>query len=503
MGNTNFDISKNGDLVYWTNNFSVGHYRNGIHTPQSSSADGSKNYYPKTDGNSVIYIKEKPNKDILLILKRFNENSYNEIAKFNFAAYSQYDIRNGWISYVEPTSPSAINSYNLIIMSPDGEKHTIVRNAFRIQILSTGENGEVVFTEGIKGTFLAKHGSDKLIKLTHSTVTDKIAKSTNGQWYFMESGVLYSVNSSLYVPVTGISFETPEIRIPAYIGSKYQLKAQFEPSKVSNWDVNFTSSVPGVVIIDGRGTAYIDMVGETIITAKSADGGYIATVTLDVYIPVSSVNLPEDLLIMSHPSEKILSPEILPTNAGNKTLFWSTSNPEVVKVDSNGKLQTVAVGEAFITVTTESGGRQDTMTVKVVDSPSAVPSITGLGFIVSGTDYPAIIDENDKTITVTLPKVMFNSKNHILTHMRLNATSVTSKLDLTIGGQEKKLEFSDGSKLYSAQVIFGKTADPEGDGISVCTCQEIIKQFPQFIAVLYDSQGNRSVNTYTIRLKFQ
>lgn len=56
--------------------------------------------------------------------------------------------------------------------------------------------------------------------------------------------------------------------------------------------------------------------------------------------------------------------KVLPENAGNQKVTWTSSKPEVAKVE-NGVVTAVAAGEAKITVTTEDGNHTAEFTVKV------------------------------------------------------------------------------------------------------------------------------------------
>lgn len=491
------DVSEYGDVIYSSNGV-IGRYKDGVYTALTPSG---QNGGPITDGHSVLYTSRDADNTRNLRLVTFDGHEDRFIASFGLSGIAQYAINNGWISYVEPSSPTAKDSYDLVIISPDGQKQTIVREAFRIQIVGTSETGEVVFKEGTK-TFIAKFGLDGLFKLTDSIEEDKRGQYVDGHWFFIEEHTLYSVDTSFYVPVGGIYFDSEEIGVPGYIGHEYEMEPKFQPGKVSNWDVSWTSSNVDVARIYSRDIAIIDSEGKTEVTATSADGGHQATVTLHAYRPVGSVIIPETMTL-SHPSSKKIVPEILPVSAWNKNVSWVSSNPDVVTVDPDGTVRTVSLGEATITVFAEGGNRKDTMAVTVVSSPEEIPvDLTGLGFVVSGKDYPADIDEARRTITVTLPSALFKSYEHNLTHVRVNATVNTNQLELTIGGQTQTLSFQAESQLYTAQEVFGTVNDPENDGISVCTCQKIIEQFPQFIIVLSDASGNRSTKTYTLALQF-
>lgn len=56
---------------------------------------------------------------------------------------------------------------------------------------------------------------------------------------------------------------------------------------------------------------------------------------------------------------------VTPSNAENRDVTWSTSNPSVVSVDGNGNVRALSEGTATITVTTVDGGRTAFTTVKV------------------------------------------------------------------------------------------------------------------------------------------
>ena len=59
-----------------------------------------------------------------------------------------------------------------------------------------------------------------------------------------------------------------------------------------------------------------------------------------------------------------LTATVLPENATNKNVSWSSSAPAIATVDNNGKVTAVSEGEAIITVTTEDGNK--TATCKVI-----------------------------------------------------------------------------------------------------------------------------------------
>ena len=87
-------------------------------------------------------------------------------------------------------------------------------------------------------------------------------------------------------------------------------------------------------------------------------------ITQKIEINVDSVNLNKEKLELSIGETEELIVTILPKNATNKKIMWSTSNEKVATVDDNGKVTAKGEGETTITVKTENG-KEAKCTVKV------------------------------------------------------------------------------------------------------------------------------------------
>ena len=90
----------------------------------------------------------------------------------------------------------------------------------------------------------------------------------------------------------------------------------------------------------------------------------------DVY-----VQQPFDYLLLPGDSMTITA-VVYPSDATDKRIIWSSSNPEFVTVDARGKVTAIAPGSSAITATTVSGGYQDTCLIKVF--PTENPECYGM-----------------------------------------------------------------------------------------------------------------------------
>ena len=74
-------------------------------------------------------------------------------------------------------------------------------------------------------------------------------------------------------------------------------------------------------------------------------------------VPVTGVELDITEIGLVVGETAVLTATVLPENATDKTVSWSSSAPEIVSVDENGNVQALAVGDAVITVATADGGK--------------------------------------------------------------------------------------------------------------------------------------------------
>ena len=89
--------------------------------------------------------------------------------------------------------------------------------------------------------------------------------------------------------------------------------------------------------------------------------------------PVTGVQLDPSELALRPGEQGTLHAAVVPGNAANLNVTWTTSNDQVAAVD-NGKVTAVGEGEATITVTTADGGFKATCTVTVTANEPAVPT---------------------------------------------------------------------------------------------------------------------------------
>jgi hypothetical protein len=85
------------------------------------------------------------------------------------------------------------------------------------------------------------------------------------------------------------------------------------------------------------------------------------------YVPVSNVQLNYSNLTMVKGSSQALTATVEPLNATDQSMTWSSSEPGITGVSSNGLVTAKEVGSAVITVETVDQKKTDTCLITVID----------------------------------------------------------------------------------------------------------------------------------------
>lgn len=106
----------------------------------------------------------------------------------------------------------------------------------------------------------------------------------------------------------------------------------------------------------------------------------------DPVVGVTGVTLDktEMAITVGDPDVKLIA-IVVPENAIDKTVSWSSDNTDVATVDQEGNVHAVAEGKANITVTTKDGGKTATCTVTVKAAETVIETVADvLATVVGG-----------------------------------------------------------------------------------------------------------------------
>lgn len=164
----------------------------------------------------------------------------------------------------------------------------------------------------------------------------------------------------------------------------YNLKLRGTKQKVT-WKTNkkkvATVTKRGRVTAKGNGTA--------IITATVARKKYQCRVTVNAKgtktVAVSNISINENSIILERNQTYKLKASVSPSNATNKKVVWSSSNPSVASVDQSGNVRGVGAGKA--TITAKAGNKSARCAVDVYKTTAEAEEPDFSVFMSSETSY--------------------------------------------------------------------------------------------------------------------
>ena len=173
------------------------------------------------------------------------------------------------------------------------------------------------------------------------------------------------------VAVTGVILDKERLTIKK--GESFSLTATVLPADATNKAVTWSSDNPDVATVDNAGEVTALSAGTATITVTTEEGNFTASCVVTVEestVLVTGVTLDKERLTIKKGESFSLTATVLPADATNKAVTWSSDDPDVATVDNVGKVTALAVGKATITVTTEEGSFTATCAVTVEDDGS-------------------------------------------------------------------------------------------------------------------------------------
>ena len=271
------------------------------------------------------------------------------------------------------------------------------------------------------------------------------------------------------IAVTGITLSQTALELME--GESATITATVSPSNATNKRVLWTSDNPYVTVENGTISAHSrtqtratapTRAGSTdiaIITATSDDGGKTAICKVTILpkpIPVTDLLLNRSSIELTEGEQFTIKVSIVPANASDPTILWSSSNPSVASV-SDGIISAEKAGEAVISA--KCGDIQRECSVKVKQRTIDVQSVSldkttltldeGESETLTATITPA--DASDKTVRWSSADENIATVNQegTVTAVGVGTTTITA----SAGGKEASCTVTVTEKYHSVESI--------------------------------------------------
>ena len=148
-------------------------------------------------------------------------------------------------------------------------------------------------------------------------------------------------------PTVQLSVSEDKLTLP--VGEQVQVDLQIavEPPEADSGEICWESADESVATVDGNGVVTGIASGNAVITATCRDRSVSCTV--NVIVPVAELTLEPAQTVLAEGGTLALTATVLPEDATDNSVTWSSDNEDVATVNADGTVTAVSVGEAKIT----------------------------------------------------------------------------------------------------------------------------------------------------------
>ncbi len=254
-------------------------------------------------------------------------------------------------------------------------------------------------------------GKVKGLRLGETTITAKIPNST--------------IKSEVRVKVLPIGPANLNLNLASHnlaIGEKVKMNYEILPANTTgkeNLVVEWSSDNSSVATIDNTGEVTAIAIGTATITGKIKDTNITKKIEINVTpVGVQSITLNASSGTLSIGNSVSLTANVLPVNATNKTVTWTSSNNTVATVNAAGIVNAKALGTAIITATSEDGNKTATYTL-------TVSAINVTGVTLNATSGTLSVGQT-RQLTATIAPLNATNKQVTWTSSNTNIATVSS-----------------------------------------------------------------------------
>ncbi|MBR3099377.1 MAG: Ig-like domain-containing protein [Clostridia bacterium] len=156
-------------------------------------------------------------------------------------------------------------------------------------------------------------------------------------------------------PLTRIALSLPEKSVAA--GEQISVSASLLPDDASIPQLVWSSANPEIAVVDENGTVTGVARGNARIVASAADGSNVrANISVRVTQKAEQILLDRQEVTVDTGRSTALKATVLPKNADNKNVIWTSSDEAVATVSNNGRITAKALGDCEIVCTSAENG---------------------------------------------------------------------------------------------------------------------------------------------------
>ncbi|SHJ21432.1 PKD domain-containing protein [Pseudozobellia thermophila] len=228
-------------------------------------------------------------------------------------------------------------------------------------------------------------------------------RDSNGQE--IEAGVDFNVVD--FIEVISITLSSQDT-IKMKLGDEIPPAFTFDPPNATDQEVTVVSSDPDVVFIDENNVCIAVGLGTAVVTVTSISNPDARdTVTVEVIppdrVPVTGISVSQAAPGATGAQRQLVA-TVLPENATDPSVTWSSGDDTIATVDGNGILTGLSAGTVTITATSVSDPEISGSVLVEITEVSLQSANDIETFALNGQIETATIDTEAHTVSVTVPE---------------------------------------------------------------------------------------------------
>ena len=221
------------------------------------------------------------------------------------------------------------------------------------------------------------------------------------------------------------SLSLSETELSLENGSSGQLTAIISPQDADDVSVSWQTNNASAATVDATGRVTATGVGTAVITATTNDGTNLSATCTVTVTPkeVTHISFDKTTLTLKVNESSLITATVLPEDADDRRLIWSSGNNEVARVSSSGEVTAVGIGETEITATANDGS-----------GVSAVCRVTVLPIMVTSIilDRESLELFDNSSFQLTATVLPYNATDRTVTWQSTNDRVASVDADGTI-----------------------------------------------------------------------
>lgn len=225
-------------------------------------------------------------------------------------------------------------------------------------------------------------------------------KSGTSSYIFKNYSSNYVTLDDMYIPVesldVSLEFDT------YHVGDTAKINVTISPTDASITDIEYSSLNESVASVDCEGNVLFKKIGTATFKVISVDDESLTKIVSCnviakpvVIIDVEEIKLNPTALKLEIGEKESLETVVLPENATDKSIFWSSDNPEIAEVNNLGTITAISEGSARIEACSADGKVKSYCDVTVIKRVAPLdPNIVEIK--VTRNPYKTIYDLNDE-----------------------------------------------------------------------------------------------------------